>query len=361
MKITDRYVLRSFLGVFLGSIFIVAFLFTALSVLDSMTYLMGKKGASFGEIVYFHLLQLPQTLYMTAPVAALISAMITMGTFNQRFEIMAVRAAGVSIARAAMPVLISSFFIFAGLFVLGNTLVPYGNRYFFNMEEKIKGKDKEEENRLWYVSEHRDTRYILRAGHLNRNTGHIKSLTVYHLDPDFQLVKQTLAKEAYYEPQKGWTMKNVVHRYFSGMDPPHTETAEQAMLDIPATKKDLLRVQRLPEEMTLSELNRQIKRIKKHGRSNAAYKVERQARVAIPFAAVILILAGTPLAIRPVRSSGLAVSILGAIIVGFVYYVIIAEFISLGKGGLVSPVVAAWSANVIFGVLGVVLFSGLRK
>ncbi len=361
MKIIDRYVLRSFLGVFLGSLLIVAFMFTALSVLDSMSYLMGKKGATFGEIVYYYILQLPQTIYMTAPVAALISAMITLGTFNQRFEIMAIRAAGVSVARATTPVLIASLFICAGLFALGNTLVPYGNRYFFNMEEKIKGYDKEEENRIWYVSEKGETRLFIRAGHMDRNTGHLKSLTVFDLGPGFRLEKQTVAEEGVYEPEQGWLARNVIDRYFEDKLPPRTERLEKDLLRIPDTKKDLLRVQRPPEEMTLSELNRQIQRIEKHGRSDAAFKVERQARFAIPFATVILILVGTPLAIRPVRSSGLAVSILGAIIVGFVYYIIIAEFISLGKGGMVSPVAAAWTANVIFGIFGAVLFSGLRK
>ncbi len=361
MKIIDRYVLRSFLEVFLSSIFIVAFMFTAISVLDSMSYLMGKKGAGFGEIVYYYTLQLPQTIYMTAPIAALISAMIVLGTFNQRFEIMAIRAAGVSIARVTAPVLIISLFICGGLFALGNTLVPYGNRYFFNMEEKIKGHDDEEENRLWYVSGEGDSRLIVRAGHMDRNTGELKSLAVYRLGADFRLLEQTLAEKAVYDPGKGWTGTAVTRRCFDGRLPPRTETFSRDVLDIPDTREDLRRVQRAPEEMTLAELNRQIQRIEKHGRSDDAFKVERQARFAIPFATVILILVGAPLAIRPVRSSGLAVSILGAIIVGFVYYIIIAEFISLGKGGLVSPLVAAWTANVIFGIFGAVLFKGLRK
>jgi lipopolysaccharide export system permease protein len=369
VKTLDRYILKNFLGVFAGSLITVAFLFTALSVLDGLTYLMGGKGASFLAIVRYYSLQLPQTVYMTAPVSALLASMITLGSMNQRCEIMAIRAGGVSIARAALPIVAASFFIAGLLFLLGDTLVPYGNRYFLSQKTEFNQDDEKEKTKeddlnpgAWYVSESgTDGPVILRLDRIDRKTGAVTGLTAYRVSPEFDLREQVTAKKAVHAAGEGWKASAVAIRRFRGQDVPAFETRRETILDLPDTPEDLMRVQRAPEEMSLGQINDQIARIHRYGLPDQAFRVERQARFAIPLAAVILVLVGSPLAIRPVRTTGLAVSILGAVIVGFAYYVIIAEFISLGKGGLAPPAVAAWTANAIFGVAGLGLFSGMKK
>lgn len=362
MKTLDRYLLRAFLGAFAGSLVSVAFLFTVLSVLDSITYLMGVKGASFAAIVHYYSLQLPQTIYMTAPVAALLSAMITLGALNERHELMAMRASGISMARTAAPILGAAFGISLALFALGNTLVPLGNRAFFSAKQDLNRNEEDPGRRIWYLSEARDRPpAILRIESLDRKTGRLNGLTVLETGPGFALAREIVADRADYRPGQGWELTGVKVRDFAGFAEPALSTAKTMKLEIEEKPADLLKTQRAPEEMTLPELIAQIQMVRRFGLPEAAWVVELQSRFAIPLSALILVLVGAPLAIRPVRSSGLAVGILGAIIVGFAYFVIIAEFISLGKGGQVGPATAAWSANIIFGLFGGALFSRLRK
>jgi len=361
MRIIDRYIAGSFLAVFGGSLAAVSFLFTVISILDSLNYLMTKKGASFFEIIHYYALQLPQTIYMTTPLAALLSVMIVLGAMNQKNELTAIRAGGVSMARAAAPVLLSSVFIGVLLFILGNTLVPVGNRHFLSARQKIKNKEPEAQDRLWYVSESRQRGpSILRIEGVDRETGRLMGLTLFETGPGLTLEREIVAESADYKDGR-WVATDARTVEFKGLDAPHFEKRESIALDIPDSAQDLLRIQRAPAEMTLSELSSQIERVYRYGLSDTGYRVELHARFAIPFAALILVMVGAPLAIRPVRAGGLALSILGAVGVGFAYFVIIAFMMSLGRGGIVPPWAAAWSANMVFGALGALLFSGMRK
>ena len=65
-----------------------------------------------------------------------------------------------------------------------------------------------------------------------------------------------------------------------------------------------------------------------------------------------------PLSTRNPRQRPLATSIGVGLSVGFSYWVLLALSVSLGHGGAIPPIVAAWTANVVFAVLGTFLFLG---
>ncbi len=361
MRILDRYVLKSFFAMFAGALVALSFLFTVISVLDSLNYLVATKGASLHSILKFYLLQLPQTVYMGSPLAALLSAMIVLGEMNQKHELMAMRAAGFSLARTAAPILAASVTIGLFTFAIGNTLVPIGNRQFLSARQEIRGEETSPGERLWYVSEAKGkSPEILRIEKIERKTARIKGLTIFETGKGFQLTREVLAKSASFNNDQGWQANDVTMREFTG-DVPRTSKHQSLDVDIQASAQELLKVQRDPEEMTLEQLRRQMKKIHRYALPDAALRVELHTRFAIPVATLILVMVGIPLAIRPVRSGGIALPILAAVVIGFGYFVVIALMVSLGKGGMVSPWISAWAANIIFGGIGVVLFSRIRK
>jgi len=361
VKIIDRYVLKAYVGVFLGSMAAISFLFIVLGVLDSMAFLTSE-GMTIAGVVRYNALQLPNLIYMAAPIGALLSAMITLAGFNQSNELMALRASGVSVARVTAPILAATLCIAGMMFWLGSTWVPEGNRKFMSARQQFLDEDDDPSELVWYVSESRDRPpIILRAEKVDRESGNVKGLTVLTPDANFQLKEQLVAQSATHAREGGWTLHGVQSRTFQGFDTPRFMTLSELPLDLPDRPEDLLRVQRSPEEMTWSELIDQIQRSRADGLPKHPYQVELHARLAVPLAALVLVLVGTPLAVRPARSGGIAWALLAAVVIGFAYFIIIAELISIGKGGMVEPWVAAWTANIIFGVLGVGSFSTLRK
>ena len=251
MKIADKYILKSFFGMFAGSLVAISFLFTVFSVLDSLSYMMRMAGASFFAIVHYYLLQLPQTIFMTAPIAALLSTMITLGLLNQRNELTALRAAGVSLLRTAAPMAAGSLIISLGLFVLGDTLVPLGNRSLLTAKDSIKGDVSDPASRVWYASEDpRRPPIILRVERVDRKNGTIHGVTAYETGPDFNLRRQSTAKWAEWVKGEDWVMHDVRVREFNGLAPPVLRQVETAKLQLKDKPEDFLRAQRAPEGRT---------------------------------------------------------------------------------------------------------------
>lgn len=111
------------------------------------------------------------------------------------------------------------------------------------------------------------------------------------------------------------------------------------------------------EYVTRTEVETQINKRESLVRQINRYRVEIHKKFSIPFACIIFVLVGSPLAIRMGRS-GMNMAIGLSILFFLVYYVCLIGGEKLADRGIVSPVVAMWSPNIIFFVLAIVL---LRK
>jgi lipopolysaccharide export system permease protein len=115
-----------------------------------------------------------------------------------------------------------------------------------------------------------------------------------------------------------------------------------------AARDEYLTRQRIETEVNKNEsFQKQIQR----------YRVEIHKKYSIPFACVVFVLVGSPLAIRMSRS-GMNMAIGLSILFFLVYYVCLIGGEKLADRGFTTPFVAMWSPNLIFGALSVVL---LRK
>jgi lipopolysaccharide export system permease protein len=84
------------------------------------------------------------------------------------------------------------------------------------------------------------------------------------------------------------------------------------------------------------------------------YRVEVHKKYSIPFACIIFVLIGSPIAIRLGRS-GMNMAIGLSILVFLVYYVCLIGGEKLADREILSPVIAMWVPNVLFGVAAVLL------
>ncbi len=115
-----------------------------------------------------------------------------------------------------------------------------------------------------------------------------------------------------------------------------------------ATRGEFLARQRIETEIGKREsFEKQIRR----------YQVEIQKKYSIPFACIIFVLVGAPLAIRMGRS-GMNMAIGLSILFFLVYYVGLIGGEKLADRGFVNPFLAMWAPNLIFGGLSIYL---LRK
>jgi lipopolysaccharide export system permease protein len=71
-------------------------------------------------------------------------------------------------------------------------------------------------------------------------------------------------------------------------------------------------------------------------------------KIAFPFVTVILVFIGVFFSLRSERSGGVMQSVGMGILIGFSYFIINAYGISLGRSGMIFPILGAWAANIVF-------------
>ena len=104
----------------------------------------------------------------------------------------------------------------------------------------------------------------------------------------------------------------------------------------------------LDEVQRAPELFSYIQEVESEGYDATTFRVDLHARFALPVLTVIVCIIGIGIAVKRKGREGPSVSIaLGALMV-FFYWVLHSFCLSLGYGGLLPPVVAAWISNIIF-------------
>lgn len=142
MKKLDLYLLKSFLGPFIMAFFIVLFVLIMQFLWLYIDELVGK-GLSFSIILEFLGWGSATLIPMTLPLATLLASIMTMGSLGENNELLAMKAAGVSLRRIITPLIYVSTIISIGAFFISNDLIPVAYNKIYTLRDDI-GKTKEE-------------------------------------------------------------------------------------------------------------------------------------------------------------------------------------------------------------------------
>jgi lipopolysaccharide export LptBFGC system permease protein LptF len=125
-------------------------------------------------------------------------------------------------------------------------------------------------------------------------------------------------------------------------------------LDIPLeeTRDFFLKEWKEPSQMTLGELRGYIREVRELGFDTSRLEVDWQGKAALPLTAVIMTLIGIPFAFAMGRR-GTLVGIAVGVAIAMLYWGAIGFFRGLGYAGTLSPFLAAWAPNLLFGAGGI--------
>jgi methionyl-tRNA formyltransferase len=137
MKRLDRFILTSFIGPFFLILFVVIFILMMQTLWVYIDELVGK-GLDFRVIAEFLFWGSCTILPLALPLATLLASMMTIGSMGENNELIALKAAGVSVARVMAPVMIASIFISIGTYFVINELVPVSYNQIYTLRDDIK-------------------------------------------------------------------------------------------------------------------------------------------------------------------------------------------------------------------------------
>jgi lipopolysaccharide export system permease protein len=308
-------------------------------------------------VVQYYVGTLPYLFILTLPVATLIGVLFSLGGMARRNELIAMTATGVSLYRILTPVLIIGVIISLLGLAFTVEIVPRGNsnsRVIYDHE--IKGRP------IISGASRRDLNYLGSGGRYflirkyNGNVGRMDDVVVQQF-ADGTLVHRIDAESAVWKDEE-WVFENGFIRRFGEDGVAAAEPfRERRFPEIQERPDDFLRIVKDPDEMTLPELREYMRRTELSGGDATKLQVDRHMRYSFPFASFIVILLGAPLT-GAIRRGGHALGFGLALLVGFVYYVLLEFGKTFGYNGTFTPLAAAWLPNFVFLGLG---FLGLWK
>ncbi len=309
-----------------------------------------KHGASMGAIVRLFLYKVPLVITQVTPVAVLAAALVGLGLLARQNEFVALRACGVSIWQIVTPLLAVAAAISVGAFVWSEVVVPGSARRWHQIEYRDIRKRGDASAFLG-----RDVWYHGRAGfyRIDRVSLHRKTLyglTIYQPGADF-LPTRLIEIAAAVWTGSGWRLDNVRTREFDSTGVREVPRPPSGF-DLPETLDDFRTVSVEPEELSYGMLRRQIRELRHKGVDASESWVDLHLKLALPVASFIMMLLAAPLAAAGTRVSSLAASIGTGLMIGFGYFVVVAFTRALGQIGALPPALAAWTANIVFTLLG---------
>ncbi|MBI5681714.1 MAG: LptF/LptG family permease, partial [Deltaproteobacteria bacterium] len=184
-------------------------------------------------------------------------------------------------------------------------------------------------------------------------------LTLYEIDSNFNIHSRVDAMEARWIMGK-WQVTDGIKRQFQeGII--KTSVIKNETIPIKEGPDELHGTERLADEMSFADLKGYIAELKMDGYDATRYIVDLHGKIAFPFINIIMVILGVPFALKTGRHSGMAMGIGLSVIIGFSYWIVHAITTSIGYNGFMPPVIAAWSANLIFGIIGTLMFLNVRQ
>jgi len=276
---------------------------------------------------------------------------ITFGLMNKNNELIALRGSGLSVYYLLKPVLAMGVICTVCLFLVSEILVPLtiakANR-IWQIEVKKKAEATSSQKNIWI----KGRRAIYYFDHFNSQKKSISGITLNYFDDQFRLVKRVIAREGVYTKNR-WIFYDVMEQLLEAGSGQYVVSFYKERFEyLEFLPDELRRVAKRSEEMNVLELLDYIRSVETEGYDATNYRVDFQAKFALPLVCIIMSVLGTGIAARRKAREGLSVSVAFGVSTIFLYWIVHSFCVSLGYGGMLPPVIAAWISNVIFFSLG---------
>jgi LPS export ABC transporter permease LptF/LPS export ABC transporter permease LptG len=374
-SLLDLYVSRLYLSIFLLAFGALVGIFYISTLIDLADKLLGGV-APVGLLLRYFYFATPQFVYYIIPMAALVSTLVTVGLLTRNSELIVMRACGISLYRSALPLLLFAILFSGTLFELQERVLADSNREAARLNGIIRGYPMQTfgvMNRQWIIGRSGD---LYHYEFFDPRANQFSQLSMFHVnDSGWKLDSLTYAKHAALEKRGGadgqpvlmWVARDGWAREFSTSKATrrraerplvkYTPFAERAIsLEPPAYFKT-----EDPEadRMTYGQLKQYIGELQASGYRVVPYMVQLQRKVAFPFVTLIMTLLAVPFAVTTGRS-GAIYGVGAGIVLALVYWTMLSLFGALGAGGSISPMLAAWAPNILFGAAAAYLLLTVR-
>ncbi len=357
-RILDEYVVREFLNTF----FLVLAGFVMLMLVFTFFELVGdilRNHIPLTTVGAYLVNLAPSMLYQISPLAVLLATLVTFGVLNRNSELIAMKATGISLYRLVVPIVSIAAILAVSLFLFDEFYLPQANRRQEALRSIIKGRPPQtflhpEQKWIFGQPHPGEPARIFYYQFFDADKNEFGNLSLFEFDPStFALSRRVFATRVFWDEDKEtWHFQNGWQRDIQG--PNVTEYREFKQTSFSEIhegpgyfKKESLQSQ----EMNFGQLDTYIRDLRQSGFDTMRLRVALWHKLAYPLIAVVMVMLamsfcafnGPPrLAHRHRRGHCRGACLLGGR----------RPLRSDGHGHYLPAPLAAWSSDILFGLVG---------
>jgi len=355
----DRYLIKEY-GIFLAiGLLVGAVLYVVVDLLQTLDRFLRVKPPFLLILLHFAY-NMPSELYKGLPLIVLIATVFLFLSLTRQRELDAMKAAGISLYRISLPILVSALVISLLAVLFQEAALPELNAKAEEIDRvkirKMAPRHLLRQTQIWYRSS--DTRF-LRMALLDPVAQSMDGLLVVEIDRDFHLVNRVDARNAQWTGN-GWRLSNGFVRAIDGVNRVRSESFDFRTGIVTEHIDDFTQVQKSPSAMSFLELQAFVSKLRQSGHEFSKYLVKLYSKLSFPLVHFIVVLVAIPFALVSPRSGGRAVGIGVAIAIAAAYWMVDSIAVALAEADLLPAILGAWTANIVFAGIGAALFFNAR-
>jgi lipopolysaccharide export system permease protein len=357
----DRYLMRRFAFSFVWSMIAFWAVFIIVHLVEHLDDFMDK-GAPAKFVALYYLYFSPYVLVLVMPIAVLLATLFSVGFLSKQNELLAMRAAGASLVRLALPLLFLGIVVTGLVMAAGETIYPEAEARRTELEDQFIRRSSSRTSTVLhdvFATGLDGRKFYFRTFNAVQGSG--TDVTV-QTTVSGRVTEMWEIKDLRYEDSV-WIGDTGRRRIFSDTGDSVSQYTPFTALTFPEwkeTPEDFVRKRVDPNRTGYRQLKAIIERMRNVGADTTEEDTELALKLAFPFLSFLVVLVGFPIAARS-KQTGMALNFGIAMGITFVLRVLIEVFRSLGHNGDIPAWLAAWAPNIVCLIAGIVILLRVRK
>jgi LPS export ABC transporter permease LptG len=324
---------------------------------------MAKNHVSSEVIFGYYANLIPQIFLDVTPFALMIAVLILLTVLERQQELTALKAAGISLFRLTVPIMLIATVSAGGLWILGEIVVPDANREAQRLRDRIMGRDTRRSyrssDRQWLMS--RDDEALYNFLRYDAPSKTLIRFTLFRIDENMKLKFHLFSRRVRYLNGSWIADSGWFRQIFPDGTDEYRRINSPMMLEIPEGPDYFGQEYRTPAEMSLGELGDYIDELIESGYRPSKLIVQWHQKLTYPLSAFVMVLLALPFGLsrggrRVSTMQGVAV----ALVLGIAYTMLVALFSKLGEVEVLPPLIGAWAPFVLATLFAINRLTGLR-
>ena len=317
MNVLTLYIIREIIKASLIALLLLLTLFNLFTFSDELSDL-GTGNYGLKEIFEFLLLTSPRTIYELVPSSVLIGSLFVVGSMANNREIIAMRAAGVSVLWIVRTIMLAGVVLVVFSMAFGEFVAPKTERMAQELrEEAQKGKVvMRSQYGMWF----REGQQFINVRQIQSDDV-LKDVFIYQLNDRHRLELMMHIQKAVFQGKGTWKLEQVEYSEVSGesvlagskaKEEWHT-SIDPGLLDIVVVRED---------ELPLYDLYQYIHFLQQNNQKSDVFELAFWSRLFNPLATFAMLMIAVPFVVGVHRNVSTGGRLMAGIVIGMIFNIL---------------------------------------